>query len=287
MDHAELAQEVWVEAPSDLKRRLAAIAFADVAGYSRLMDANEAETIRRWKALQAEIVEPLMARHGGHLVDRAGDLLMVEFASVVNAVRWAIEVQRSHWSGGNYWDPFALRLRVGVNVEDVIDDRGILRGHGVNVAARIHQVAEPGQIVVTAAVRDCIINRLPVAFRDLGTPALKNITRPVRVFAVEWDAHVKSRLSSQPYLQWSARPTFAVLPFRTIGGAKDDGYFGEGITEDIITGLSSSRSLYVVARNSTLRYRDREKDLRQTALELDVRYVLDGERPAARNPSAD
>ena len=104
MDHAELAQEVWVEAPSDLKRRLAAIAFADVAGYSRLMDANEAETIRRWKALQAEIVEPLMARHGGHLVDRAGNSLMVEFASVVNAVRWAIEVQRSHWSGGNYWD---------------------------------------------------------------------------------------------------------------------------------------------------------------------------------------
>ena len=275
MDQGEFA-EVRPAGPSDLKRRLAAIAFVDVAGYSRLIDTDEAATIRRWKALQAELIKH-MARLGGHVVDTAGDSLMIEFTSIVNAVRWAIEVQRSQASGPDHSNHSVLRLRIGINVEDVIDDEGVLRGHGVNVAARIHQAAEPGQIVVTAAVRDYVMNRLSVAFHDLGMPPLKNITRPVRIFALGWNGHAEGELSSQPYLLWSARPTLAVLPFRTIGGADGDSYFGEGITEDIITGLSRSRSLYVVARNSTLRYRDRaKKDLRQTALELDVRYVLDG-----------
>ena len=120
------------------------------------------------------------------------------------------------------------------------------------------------------------MDRLPVVFRDLGTPVFKNIVREVRVFAVEWEGGAGSQPTAHPYLQWSSRPTLAVLPFRTIGGTEDDAYFGEGITDDIITGLSRSRSLYVIARNSMLRYRDRVKDLRQIATELNVRYVLDG-----------
>jgi TolB-like protein/tetratricopeptide (TPR) repeat protein len=230
-------------------------------------------------------MEPHMERQGGRVTQMAGDAVLVEFPSVVNAVRWAADVQRTQRSRRDEADHFVLQLRIGINVEDVIDDDGVLQGDGVNIAARIHQAAEPGQIVVTAAVRDYVLNRLPVAFHDLGTPPMKNINRPVRVYMVEWIEGGKSDLIVQPYLQWASRPTVAVLPLRTIGGTDDDRYFGDGITDEIITGLSRSRGLYVIARSSTLRYRDREKrDLRQIASELDVRYVLDGsvQRQATR-----
>jgi adenylate cyclase len=277
MIQMELATERPVESPSTIKRRLAAVAFADVAGFSRLIALNEVETLRRWKILRTEIMAPHMERQGGRVTQTPGDAVLVEFPSVVNAVRWGADVQRTQRSRLGEADPFALQLRIGINVEDVIDDDGILQGDGVNIAARIHQAAEPGQIVVTAAVRDYVLNRLPVVFHDLGTPPMKNINRPVRVYAVEWVEGGKSDLIVQPYLQWSSRPTVAVLPLRTIGGTEDDSYFGDGITDEIITGLSRSRGLYVIARSSTLRYREREKrDLRQIASELDVRYVLDG-----------
>jgi adenylate cyclase len=277
MIQMELATERLVESPSTIKRRLAAVAFADVAGFSRLIALNEVETLRRWKILRTEIVAPHMERQGGRVTQTPGDAVLAEFPSVVNAVRWAADVQRTQRSRLGEADPFALQLRIGINVEDVIDDDGILQGDGVNIAARIHQAAEPGQIVVTAAVRDYVLNRLPVVFHDLGTPPMKNIDRPVRVYAVEWVEGGKSDLIVQPYLQWSSRPTVAVLPLRTIGGTENDSYFGDGITDEIITGLSRSRGLYVIARSSTLRYREREKrDLRQIASELDVRYVLDG-----------
>ena len=207
----------------------------------------------------------------------AGDALLVEFPSAVNALRWAMDVQRAARSRQTEMGPaLGLSLRIGINVEDVIVDDGVLQGDGVNIAARIHQAAEPGQIVVTAAVRDYVSSRLPVTFHDLGTPPLKNI---IASDAGVWGRVVRmaaGEATPQPYIQWSTRPTIAVLPFRNIGGTEADSYFGEGITEDIITGLSRNRSLYVIARNSTLRYRDRSKDLRQIAGELDVRYVLDG-----------
>ena len=260
--------------PTTINRRLVAIAFADVAGFSRLMALNDVETVRRWKALRTEIMQPHMVRHGGRVAEIAGDAVLVEFTSVVNAVRGAADVQRTQHSAQSEKDP--LHLRIGINVEDVIDEDGILQGDGVNIASRIHQAAEPGQIVVTAAVRDYVMNRLPLVFHDLGMPPMKNINRPVRVFAVEWVEGGKSDLVVQPYLQWSSRPTVAVLPFRTVGGTDDDDYYGDGITNEIITGLSRSRGLYVIARSSTLRYRDRGKDLRQIASELDVRYILNG-----------
>jgi adenylate cyclase len=264
------------ENPSAIKRRLAAVAFADIAGFSRLMALNDVETLRRWKQLRTEVMEPHMERHGGRVTQMAGDAVLVEFASVVNAVRWATDVQRVQQGRSNGSDLFALQLRIGINVEDVIDDDGVLQGDGVNIAARIHQAAEPGQIVVTAAVRDYVLNRLPLEFHDLGTPPMKNIARPVRVFAVKWLEGGKGEPKVQPYLQWSSRPTVAVLPFQTIGGTDDDGYLGDGISGQIITGLSRSHSLYVIARNSTMRYRSGPRDLRQIAGELDVRYILDG-----------
>ena len=217
-----------------------------------------------------------MARHGGRVAEIAGDAVLVEFPSVVNAVRWAADVQRAQERTKDDKDPLALHLRIAINVDDVIDEDGILQGDGVNIASRIHQAAEPGQIVVTAAVRDYVINRLPLIFHHLGAPVMKNIARTIYVYSVEWSESDRGDPIAQPYLQWASRPTLAVLPFRTIGGTDDDNYYGEGITDSIITGLSKNRSLYVIARNSTLRYRDGGKDLRQIASELDVRYLLDG-----------
>ena len=276
MNQAEEATEAPSIAPSMITRRLAAIAFADVAGFSRLMGLRDVETVMRWKALRTEIMEPHMARHGGRIAEIAGDAVLVEFPSVVNAVRWATDVQRVQESAVGDQDPFALHLRIGINVDDIIDEGGILQGDGVNVASRIHQAAQPGQIVVTAAVRDYVINRLPLTFHHLGAPAMKNIMRTVHVYSVEWTEGDKAHQIAQPYLQWASKPTLAELPFRTISGTDDDSYYGEGITDSIITGLSKNRSLYVIARNSTLRYRTGGKDLRQIASELDVRYLLDG-----------
>ena len=276
MNHAEQSREASAILPSTIKRRLAAIAFADVAGFSRLIALQDVDTVLRWRTLRTEIMEPHMTRHGGRIAETAGDAVLVEFPSVVNAVRWAADVQQAQERTTTTDGPLALHLRIGINVDDVIDEDGILQGDGVNIASRIHQAAEPGQIVVTGAVRDYVMNRLPLTFHDLGTPPMKNIARLVRVYTVQWTEGVRGDPIAQPYLQWASRPTLAVLPFRTVRGTKDESYYGEGITDEIITGLSRNRSLYVIARNSTLRYRERDKDLRQIATELDVRYVLDG-----------
>lgn len=276
VSHAETTLDAPTMVPSVITRRLAAIAFADVAGFSRLIALKDVDTVLRWRSLRTEIMEPHMARHGGRIAEIAGDAVLAEFPSVVNAVQWAADVQRALARTNSSDDSSALFLRIAINVDDVIDDDGVLQGDGVNIASRIHQAAEPGQIVVTAAVRDYVMNRLPLTFHDLGTPPMKNITRTVRIYTVQWTEGARGDPIAQPYLQWAARPTIAVLPFRTLGGTDDESYYGEGITDEIITGLSRNRSLYVIARNSTLRYRDREKDLRQIASELDVRYVLDG-----------
>lgn len=266
------------EGSPSIRRRLAAVAFADVAGYSRLIAANDAEAVRRWKALRSQVMEPLILQHGGRVAEIAGDAVLVEFASAVNAVRWATQIQRVQHALQDKSDPFALHLRVGINVDDLIDDDGLLQGDGVNIAARIHQAGAPGQIVITSRVRDFVTNRLPLKFRDLGTPPMKNITTAVRVFEIQWADSGLAQTMPQPHLHWTSRPTVAVLPFRNATGSGDDTYFGEGITDEIITGLSRSRSMYVIARNSTLRYSKRmsDADLRQIAAELDVRYVLDG-----------
>jgi TolB-like protein/Tfp pilus assembly protein PilF len=266
-----------MELVAPIRRRLVAVAFADVAGWTRLIERSDVETARAWKALRAEQIEPKAFEHGGHVLEVAGDGALLEFPSAVAAVTWALDTQRALTASPGEGAPGALRLRIGINVEDVIVDEDKLIGDGVNVAARIHQLAAPGEIVVTQAVRDYIWNKMPVAFDDLGERRLKNISRPIRVYRVEPpEAAGAIPIRSQPHLSWRKRPAVAVLPFRNLGDKKEEDYFCEGITEDIVSGLSRSHSLYVIAWPSTLRYRDRQQDPREIAGELGVRYILDG-----------
>ena len=258
-------------------RRLTALAFADVAGYSRLMAIDEAGTIARWEQLRTEVLEPLLQEGRGAIVEMAGDALLIEFQSVIDAITWSLNAQRATERIRDANDPLALRLRIAINVDDVIVDGKFLHGDGVNIAARIHQAADPGQVVVTGLVHDLVGNRAPARFVNLGAPKLKNIDRIVQIYAVE-----PSETSSggaklhHPYLQWSSRPTVAIMPFLSAGEIEPSNYFSQGITEDIIAGLSRSRSLHVIARASMLRYADRSHDARDIARELGVVYLLDG-----------
>lgn len=266
-----------VEPAVIITRRLAAVAFADVAGWSRLIEKNDVDALRAWKALRTDVIEPRTREHSGRLLEIAGDSVLIEFPSAVAAVTWALDTQRalSNQEPGKPTAP--LMLRIGINVEDVIVDEGKLIGDGVNIASRIHQLASPGEIVVTATVRDYVWNKMPVTFRDLGEHELKNIGRPIHIYRIETPSTVTTiPVNSQPRLSWTRRPAIAVLPFRNLGGNPEEEYFGEGITEDIISGLARSHSLYVIARNSTLRYRDRQTDPRAIASELGVRYILEG-----------
>jgi adenylate cyclase len=273
-----------MEQVAPITRRLAAIVFADVAGWSRLIERNDVETLRAWKALRVDVIEPKLREHRGRVLEVAGDAVLVEFASAVAAVSWAIDMQRalSHEEGDTAGP--SLKLRIGINVEDVIVDEDKLIGDGVNIAARIHQLASPGEIIVTGAVRDYVWNKMPVTFTDLGERELKNITRSIRAYRIEVQGTGGIPARSQPHLSWTKRPAVAVLPFRNLSGDPEEGYFGDGITEAIINGLARSHSLYVIARNSTLRYRGRQMDARDIADELGVRYILQGSirRQAAR-----
>jgi adenylate cyclase len=260
-----------------ITRRLAAIAFADVVGWTRLIEQSDVETLRAWKALRADLIEPKIREHGGRLLEIAGDAVVIEFPSAVGAVAWALETQ----GGLSQPEPEGraprLALRIAINVDDVIVDDDKLIGDGVNIAARILQLAEPGEIVITGTVREYVWNKMSATFEDLGERELKNLSRPIRVYRVNaGNAGAGIPVPAQPHLFWTKRPAVAVLPFRNLGGDPGQSYFSEGITEDIINGLGRSHSLYVIAWNSTLRYRDREMDTRDIAAELGVRYVLKG-----------
>lgn len=262
---------------AELTRRLAAVAFADVAGWSRLIEKSDAETLRAWKALRADLIEPKIREHSGRLLEIAGDSVLVEFPSAVAAVSWALDVQRGIRDSVKKIGTVDLSVRIGINVEDVIVDDGKLIGDGVNIAARIHQLASPGEIIVTAAVREYVLNKLPVVFSDLGMRELKNISRRVHIYRLTDDDPAKTvSTDSRLPVTWQRRPSIAILPFRNTGGDPQQDYFGEGITEDIITALSRTRSLFVIARNSTLRYRNSQNDIGQIASDLGVRYVLQG-----------
>jgi adenylate cyclase len=257
-----------------IRRRLAAIAFADVAGWSRLVEKNDIGTLLSWKTMRGELIEPKVREHAGRLLEVAGDSVLVEFPSVVSAVNWAVDTQRALASRVATHESPELTLRIGINVEDVIVDDEKLIGDGVNIASRIHQLAAPGEIIVTAAVREYVLNKLPVLFTDLGNRELKNITRRVHLYRVEGQGG--KPIAARAQAAWSDRPSIAVLPFRDLGGDPAQSYFGEGITEDIIGGLARNRSLLVIARHSTLPYRDRTTDIAQIAQELGVRYVVGG-----------
>ncbi|WP_206057297.1 tetratricopeptide repeat protein [Nitratireductor sp. XY-223] len=257
---------------------MSALAFADVAGYSRLMANDSAGTVALWNRIRKEILYPHMERHDGRMVESPGDAVLVEFPGAVSAVSWAVDVQQSILENqGKSLDSDAMQLRIGINVDDVIDENGSLYSDGVNIASRIHQLAEPGEIVLTGTVRELIGNRLPNSYRYVGAPPLKNIDRPIHIYAVEPQAGAveKSQIVS-PYLNWSSRPTLAVLPFRNMDASEENRYFGEGITEDIIAGVSRSRTFFVIARSSTLQFGEATKNPQEIASALGVKYLLTG-----------
>jgi adenylate cyclase len=259
-------------------RRLAAILAADVAGYSRLMGEDEEGTLERLKALRRELLDPKIAEHKGRIVKTTGDGMLVEFASVVDAVRCAVEVQQAmpERNTGIGADD-RIELRIGINLGDVIVEGDDLYGDGVNIAARIEALADAGGVFVSNTVHDHVRDRLPFVFEDLGEQQVKNIARPVRVYRVRDVAAANSpSASAPPALPLPDKPSIAVLPFQNISGDQEQEYFADGMVEEIITALSRIRWLFVIARNSSFTYKGQAVGVKQVARELGVRYVLEG-----------
>jgi TolB-like protein/class 3 adenylate cyclase len=263
--------------PGRVERRLAAILAADVAGYSRLIEADEEGTLSRLKALRAEVIDPKITGHHGRIVKTTGDGFLVEFASVVDALRCAAEVQAAMAKGNAPLPPdHRIEFRIGINVGDIVAEDGDIFGDGVNVAARLEGLAEPGGICVSARVQEDASGRLDLAFEDIGEQALKNITRPVRVYRVREAAAKNPSAPAQPALPLPDKPSIAVLPFANISGDPEQEYFADGMVEEIITALSRIRWLFVIARNSSFTYKGQTVDVKQVGRELGVRYVLEG-----------
>jgi TolB-like protein len=255
------------------RRRLAAILCADVVGYSLMMGRDEAGTLARLMERRKKVVQPLIERHHGRVFKVTGDGILVEFASAVDGVLCAVELQRAMTeANAGLADADRIVLRIGVNLGDVMASGGDLYGDGVNIAARLEAVAAPGEILLSGAVQDYVRNKLSVGLDDLGARVLKNIADPVRVFRVAAAGH------GPPVPAGTAPdgPSIAVLPFTNMSGEADQEYFSDGITEDIITELSRFSSLFVIARNSSFTYKGRPVEVKQIGRELGVRYLLEG-----------
>jgi adenylate cyclase len=270
---ASALREITVEGER-VQRRLAAILAADVAGYSRLTGADEEGTIARLRALRRELIDPAIAEHRGRIVKTTGDGILIEFASVVDGVRCAVEVQQG-MAARNSDIPIDQRIefRIGIHVGDVVVDGDDLLGDGVNVAARLEGIADTGGILLSGDAYRQVKGKIDVAMEDLGERRLKNIASPVQVCRVLPDQGLRK---SVPALPLPDKPSIAVLAFANMSGDPEQEYFSDGIAEDIITLLSRSRSLFVIARNSSFTYKGLAVDVKQIARELGVRYVLEG-----------
>src|SRR5438874_1893607 len=261
-------------------RRLTAILAADVAGYSRLMGADEEGTHERLKAHRRDLVDPKIAEHNGRIVKTTGDGMLVEFPSVVDAVRCAVGVQRGMAEQNEAIPPEKrIEFRVGINLGDVIAEGEDIFGDGVNVAARLEALAEPGGVFISNTVYDHVRDRLSFGFEDLGEQSVKNIARPVRVYRVRENPASPAKgpgpASPQP-LPVPDKPSIAVLPFANMSGDPEQEYFADGMVEEIITALSRVRWFFVIARNSSFTYKGQAIDVKQVGRELGVRYVLQG-----------
>jgi TolB-like protein/class 3 adenylate cyclase/Tfp pilus assembly protein PilF len=264
-------------------RRLAAILAADVAGYSRLMGADEEGTLERLNALRHELLDPKIAEHRGRIVKTTGDGMLVEFASVVDAVRCAVAVQQAMPDRDvGVGTDSRIELRIGINLGDVIVEGDDIYGDGVNVAARIEALADPGGVFVSNTVHDQVRDRLPFLFEDLGEQQVKNIARPVRVYRVRDAAKTQSPLIPSA-LSLPDKPSIAVLPFANMSGDPEQEYFVDGVVEEITTAISRLPWLFVIARNSSFAYKGKSPDLRLVGRELGVRYVLEGSVRKAGN----
>jgi adenylate cyclase len=249
---------------------------ADVVGYSRLMEADEAGTLTALKYRRKNLLEPTVRKYGGRVIKYMGDGVLVEFASAIAAVQASIELQH-HMSEANAKAPAApeILLRVGINLGDVIGEGADIYGDGVNVAARLERLAQAGGICISSKVHDEVLGKLAIRADDLGEIALKNIDRPVRAFAVEAShpAPSKSLVGAEAERE---TPTVAILPFTNMSNDAEQDYFSDGLTEDIITELSRYKSLNVIARNSSFAYRGKAKDIRSIGKELGAQYVVEG-----------
>jgi adenylate cyclase len=259
-----------------LQRRLAAILSADVVGYSRLMGLDEAGTLSRLNALMRDLIDPAIDANSGRIVKLMGDGALVEFASAVDAVTCAIQIQRQlrdRDANGSEADP--IRFRIGINVGDIIIEGDDILGDGVNIAARIESIAEPGGISISEDAWRQVRDKVVAKFVDAGEQSLKNIARSVRVYRIEL-GDGGNVTSTPPALALPDKPSIAVLPFQNMSGDSEQEYFCDGIVDDIITGLSRIKWLFVIARNSSFVYKGKPADVKQVGRELGVRYVLEG-----------
>jgi TolB-like protein/class 3 adenylate cyclase/tetratricopeptide (TPR) repeat protein len=269
--------------PVRVGRRLAAIVAADVAGYSRLMGLDEVGTARTLRE-HRKVTDALVAKHGGRLVKTTGDGVLLEFPSVVDAVECAVAVQ-AVMAERNEGVPQGRRMlfRIGINLGDILIDGDDILGDGVNVAARLEGIAEPGGICISSSAYDQVHGKVGAEFADLGEQRLKNIERPVRIYTAKQKNHLgldtpnvlPSHLAAK-LLPLPDKPSIAVLPFQNISGDPEQEYFADGIVEDIITALSRFKLLFVIARNSSFTYKGKPVDIKQVGRELGVRYVLEG-----------
>jgi adenylate cyclase len=250
------------------QRRLSAILAADVAGYTRLVEQDTDGTVAAWQAARADIIDPAVSEHSGRIVKHTGDGFLAEFSTVQDAVRCAITMQEG-------LPESLLDFRIGINLGDVIDDGEDIHGEGVNIAARIEALANPGGICISGGVYDQVRNRLDHRFEDLGEHEVKHVSAPVRVYRIVV-SHIRPVEKVTSDLALPEKPSIAVLPFENLSGEPEQQYFADGLSEDLITALTRWRSFPVIARNSSFGYKDKTIDIKRVARELGVRYVLEG-----------
>jgi adenylate cyclase len=262
-----------------VERRLAAILAADVAEYSRLMGVDEEGTLTTLKAHRRELIDPLLTQHYGRIFKTTGDGILIEFASVIDAVRCAVVIQQGmEERNTRVAQSRRMLFRIGINLGDIIVEEGDIFGDGVNVAARLEGLARPGEVYVSGSVREQVGEKLPISFADMGEHKVKNIARPIHVYKIEKcvDPGAVAMSSTSPSLALPDRPSIAVLPFQNMSGDPEQEYFCDGVVEDIITGLSRIKWFFVIARNSSFTFKGRAVDVKQVGRELGVRYVLEG-----------
>ncbi len=273
-----------------VERRLAAVLAADVAGYSRLMGGDEEGTLAELKAIRKNLVDPAISEHRGRIVKTTGDGLLVEFASAVDAARCAVAVQHSvAQHNSDTTQQRRIEFRIGIHVGDIIIDDNDIFGDGVNIAARLEGIAEPGGVCISDDTQRQIRGKVDIAFDDMGPQTLKNIAEPMRAWRLRTDpvpaatGQTKPAAEAAPALALPEKPSIAVLPFQNMSGDAEQEYFADGMAEDIITALSRFKSLFVIARNSSFTYKGKAVDIKQVGRELGVRYVLEGSVRKAGN----
>ncbi|WP_264212457.1 adenylate/guanylate cyclase domain-containing protein [Leisingera thetidis] len=268
-----------------MERRLAAVLAADMVGYSRLMDADEQGTLARLRTHRIELIDPSIAKNRGSIIKTTGDGMLVEFASVSDAVACAAEVQgRMRKRNADVAPDQRIQFRVGINLGDIIFEDGDIYGSGVNVAARLEQTAGAGEICVSAAVYGQVRNTSGLLFEDLGEQTLKNISEPVRIYRLLLDEEVSAASPEGAGTPASVvKPSIAVLPFANMSGDPDQEFFADGLTEDILTELSRRHELFVISRNSTFVYKGQAVNVREAAEKLGARYIVEGSVRKAGN----